>query len=151
MLSQTGEYALRAMVHLARLSDDGTRVQADEVADALQIPRNYLSKILHTLGKEGLLESTRGPGGGFRLALAPDDLPLARIVEIFDPQLLAEKRRCLMGQEICSDDAACAAHEHWKKVSRDVLAFFARTTVGALAKEPGPGAYPPPQVPRRPT
>jgi Rrf2 family transcriptional regulator, iron-sulfur cluster assembly transcription factor len=133
MLSQTGEYALRAMVHLAQAEEEGARIQADEVAEALQIPRNYLSKILHTLGRKGLLASTRGPGGGFRLAVPPAELPLARIVEIFDPQLLAEDRRCLMGREVCSDADACPAHEHWKKVSREVRAFFSRTTLATLA------------------
>jgi Rrf2 family transcriptional regulator, iron-sulfur cluster assembly transcription factor len=140
MLSQTGEYALRAMVHLAQAGGGEVRVQAEEVAEALQIPRNYLSKILHTLGRRGLLISTRGPGGGFRLAVAPEELPVARIVEIFDPQLLAEDRRCLMGREICSDADACPAHEHWKKVSREVRDFFTRTSLATLASGPGPDA-----------
>jgi Rrf2 family transcriptional regulator, iron-sulfur cluster assembly transcription factor len=138
MLSQTGEYALRAMVHLAQAEEEGARIQADEVAEALQIPRNYLSKILHTLGRKGLLASTRGPGGGFRLAVPPAELPLARIVEIFDPQLLAEDQRCLMGREVCSDADACPAHEHWKKVSREVRAFFSRTSLATLAGGSGP-------------
>jgi Rrf2 family transcriptional regulator, iron-sulfur cluster assembly transcription factor len=138
MLSQTGEYALRAMVYMAQAEDEGVRIQADEVAEALQIPRNYLSKILHTLGRQGLLASTRGPGGGFRLAVPPGELRLARIVEIFDPQLLADDKRCLMGRETCSDADACPAHHHWKKVSQDVQAFFRRTTLATLAGRQAP-------------
>jgi len=139
MLSQTGEYALRAMVHLAREEREGARLQAEEIADALRVPRNYLSKILHALGRSGLLESTRGPGGGFRLALPANQIPLGRVVEVFDPHLLAEDRRCIMGQEICSDSKPCAAHERWKSISRAVQTFFSGTTIGALAEGPDPG------------
>lgn len=138
MLSQTGEYALRALVHLAHRGDgSGTLIQAEETADALGVPRSYLSKILHTLARAGLLESSRGPGGGFRLAEAAEEVPLARIVQIFDPHLLAEERRCLMGREVCSDADACPAHEHWKDVSGRVQAFFQNTTLGDLASANG--------------
>lgn len=148
MLSQTTEYALRALVHLAgagaasppaghasgRRSDTDSPVtlQAEEIAKALDIPRNYLSKILHTLSREGILSSTRGPRGGFRLAAPASELPLSRIVRVFEPHLLAEEQRCLLGQSVCSDDDPCSAHEHWKGVSRAVRAFFAATTLDDL-------------------
>jgi DNA-binding IscR family transcriptional regulator len=127
MLSQTGEYALRATVHLAREEREGQRLQAEEIADALKVPRNYLSKILHALGRSGLLESTRGPGGGFRLA---------------------QDRRCIMGQEVCSDSEPCAAHERWKSISRAVQAFFHGTTIAALAEGPDPGLPEAARLPR---
>nr|NIP61150.1 Rrf2 family transcriptional regulator [Gemmatimonadota bacterium]NIR77653.1 Rrf2 family transcriptional regulator [Gemmatimonadota bacterium]NIT86195.1 Rrf2 family transcriptional regulator [Gemmatimonadota bacterium]NIU30020.1 Rrf2 family transcriptional regulator [Gemmatimonadota bacterium]NIU34984.1 Rrf2 family transcriptional regulator [Gemmatimonadota bacterium] len=87
MLSQTAEYALRAALHLARHHEDAP-IRVDDVARSLNVPRNYLSKILHELGKEGVLESTRGPKGGFRLAEPPNEIFLARIVGRFDPDFL---------------------------------------------------------------
>lgn len=133
MLSQTAEYALRAMVHLARQEPGPGRVQADDMAERLQVPGNYLSKILHTLARQGLLESSRGPGGGFRLAVPAERLPLARIVEVFDPHLLAEDRRCLLGRDVCSDRAPCPAHGRWKEVSETIRKFFSDTTLRELA------------------
>ena len=73
MLSQTAEYALRAVLYVAEHGDDRL-VQVSEMARVLRIPRNYLSKIVHALVREGVLHSTRGKSGGFRLAVAPDRL-----------------------------------------------------------------------------
>lgn len=129
MLSQTGEYALRAVVHLAQQGRDGP-LKIDEIATALDIPRNYLSKILHRLVGAGLLTSARGPTGGFRLAVAADELTLAEVVEAFDP-VLAD-RRCLLGKERCSDAHPCQAHVRWKVVASSVGGFFRDTTVADL-------------------
>ncbi len=150
MVSQTTEYALRALVHLAGAgaesppdgqssgrrsgTDSSVTLQAEEIAEALDVPRNYLSKILHTLSREGILNSTRGPRGGFRLAAPAAELPLSRIVRVFEPHLLADEQRCLLGQTVCSDDDPCPAHEHWKGVSRAVRAFFATTTLDDLVE-----------------
>lgn len=137
MLSQTAEYALRAMVHLARKEKDGTALRAEEIATDLHVPRNYLSKILHSLAREGLLDSTRGPHGGFRLSAPAGEIQLSRVIEVFEPELLADDQRCLMGRTLCSDDEPCPAHGRWKEVSRAVQAFFHRTTLGDLAGDRG--------------
>src|SRR5690606_6227227 len=67
MLSDTAEYALRATLYIAQHANDTRLVRTDETAQALGVPRNYLSKILHVLARHGVLSSTRGPLGGFRL------------------------------------------------------------------------------------
>jgi Rrf2 family protein len=128
MLSQTAEYALRAVLYVAQHSD--RLVQAGEMARALRIPRNYLSKIVHALAREGVLESTRGKSGGFRLAQAPDRLYVVQVVSPFDR--LGEVRHCLLGRPRCSDRAACAAHTRWKEVAERVAAFFRETTLAEL-------------------
>lgn len=136
MLSQTAEYALRAVLHLARSRDDQP-VRVDDVAEALSVPRNYLSKVLHHLAREGVLASTRGPGGGFRLAVPPDRLPLSDVVGGFDP--MDEKTTCLLGLDGCSDLNPCAADALWRDVASTVRTFFDETTVqDLLAAEPRP-------------
>ena len=60
MLSRTAEYALRAVLFLA---DRGEPTNVELIAERLDVPRNYLSKILHRLAREGVLSSTRGQGG----------------------------------------------------------------------------------------
>ena len=132
MLSQTAEHALRAVLHLADRADQGP-VPVDRIADALGIPRNYLSKTLHQLAREGILASTRGPHGGFELAVSAERLTLYRIVEPFDD--LEERRTCLLGRPRCSDRDPCPAHARWKDVSDRVATFFRETTVAGLIRE----------------
>jgi len=134
ILSRTAVYALRAVIHLAD-SGDGALVRVDDLAEALDVPRNYLSKILHTLARASVLRSTRGPGGGFGLAVPAGKLRLLDVVRHFDP--ISEGRTCLLGRPACSDTNPCAAHEHWQATSREFRSFFSETTVGDLAEAPG--------------
>lgn len=130
LLSQTGEYALRAVLYLAEHGADRA-VQVGEMARALGLPQNYLSKTLHQLARAGVLASTRGKAGGFRLAVPPERLVLHRVVAPFGD--VEERRRCLLGRTQCSDRHACAAHTRWKEVAERVSTFFRETTVADLA------------------
>lgn len=143
ILSQTALYALKAAVYLAESSDGDTPVRVDDIADELGVPRNYLSKILHGLTREGVLVSTRGPGGGFRLADRPDVVSLATVVRPFDD--FGRDPGCVMGRERCTDTDPCNAHTRWKEVFAGVRDFFEETTLGDLTRdrslvpEPVPG------------
>jgi len=135
MLSQTAEYALRAVLYLAE-QPHGRPVRVDEIGDALGIPANYLSKTLATLVRLRVLASLRGPHGGFRLAVAPEDLPLMQVVAPFDD--IAARRHCLLGNPECSDHDSCAAHHAWKRTSEQVEHFFRTTTVADIRPAPAP-------------
>lgn len=124
-------YAVRAALTLAE-APEGTLVTVDEIAGQLGMPRNYLSKILHSMARGGVLTSTRGPGGGFRLARPASELTLSDIVRHFDD--LPESSGCLLGRERCSDDDPCLAHERWKSVSTSVQDFFNKTTLVDLSR-----------------
>lgn len=134
MLSDTAEYALRATLYIAQQTETGNLVRTDDVAEALGVPRNYLSKILHVLGKEGVLLGVRGPLGGFRLAMAADRIPLARVVEPFDD---LKPRTCILGRPRCSDKNPCPAHHRWAGIADTLRTFFNGTTLGDLLKEGG--------------
>lgn len=129
MLSQTAEHALRAVLYLARRGDRGP-VPAEAIAEALGAPRNYLSKTLHALAKRGVVVGVRGPSGGFRLAVDPAELPVARIVDAFDAS--AERRVCLLGGAPCDGRHPCAAHANWQRVVAEVTAPLRHTTVAEL-------------------
>jgi Rrf2 family protein len=133
MLSQTAEYALRTILFIAQRSKAAGPVQTEAIAEALDIPRNYLSKILHRLAQEGVLKSTRGRGGGFVLSRPADQMPLIDVVGLFDQ--IAPGRQCLLGRPVCSDAHACDAHASWKDVSERVAHFFRETSVGDLLGE----------------
>jgi Rrf2 family iron-sulfur cluster assembly transcriptional regulator len=129
ILSQTAVYALKAVLCLAEAEGDAP-LRVDDIAGALDVPRNYLSKILHVLAREGVLASTRGPHGGFRLGHAPSDLRLETVIRPFDE--ITTTSTCLLGRARCSDANPCAAHARWKSVSRSVQAFLNDTTIEDL-------------------
>ncbi|MEQ9398126.1 MAG: Rrf2 family transcriptional regulator [Longimicrobiales bacterium] len=141
MLSQTAEYALRAVLFIARaereLGADALPgviwLRVEDVAAGTGVPRNYLSKTLHALRAGGVLDSTRGPNGGFRLAVPEDRLTVARVVEGFDPAHL--RSGCLLGPGPCNEDDPCTAHHRWRGVERAVRTFFSETTVADLLGE----------------
>jgi Rrf2 family protein len=131
VLSQTAEYALRAVLYLADHEGDAP-ASVEDIAERLGVPRNYLSKILYRLAQEGVLASTRGKGGGFRLARKPDRLTLLEVVGPIDG--MSAERRCLLGRPQCSDRNPCPVHHQWKEVSDRVSAFFRDRTVGELVR-----------------
>lgn len=134
MLSRTAEYALRAVLLVAR-EPGGSPVGAARLAEALDIPRNYLSKTLHQLGRSGILTSSRGKAGGFQLARPAEEVTLIEIVTPFDN--LPSKRYCLLGRTVCNDQTPCAAHARWKGVAERIGEFFRETTVADLVRDGG--------------
>jgi Rrf2 family protein len=129
MLSQTSEYALRAVLVLAGRYGIGS-MSADEIADATGAPRNYLAKTLNQLVKEGILSSSRGPLGGFSLAFSPEKLTLAQVIDCFDEP--RAHLRCLLGNKPCDPKNPCAAHEVWTGITASRREPLAMTTVAEL-------------------
>ena len=84
MLSQTAEYALRAVLAIAAREGEGSPARAAALAGELGVPANYLSKTLHQLAKAGVLRSTRGKHGGFRLRRPPNQITMLEVVNQFD-------------------------------------------------------------------
>jgi Rrf2 family protein len=136
MLTQTAEYALRAVVHIAGRSAD-TPVGAAELAADLGLPANYLAKILHQLVRAGILHSRRGRHGGFVLAVPAAELAIDEVIAPFER--VPERPACLLGRAVCSDRAPCAAHQRWQAVTTTVRDFYRTTTVATLLAGTPPG------------
>lgn len=134
MLSRTGEYALRAVLYLAGRNGSAP-VAADDIAEAIQVPRNYLSKTLHRLARRGLLKSVRGPRGGFRLSRPPASIPVAEVVSEFDQ--MPTSRWCLMGGRPCDPEHPCIAHERWLEWTGHLHRMLDRTTIADFLNENG--------------
>jgi Rrf2 family transcriptional regulator, nitric oxide-sensitive transcriptional repressor len=133
MFSQTVEYALRATLFVARSHPRSLPVV--DIADAVEAPRGYLAKILSELARTGVLESSRGPGGGFRLLRSPEEVVLADVVHAIDG---TEERRCLLGHGRCGDNPSCTAHSRWAPIANEMDAFFGKTTLADLLHQPLP-------------
>jgi len=131
MLNRTCEYAVRALVHLAVHADEWP-IPGWAIARQARIPRKYLSAVLAELVRAGILDSTPGKCGGFRMARTPAQTRLWDVVQPFEP---FEGGHCPFGNKACSDDAPCAVHREWKKVIGAEQRFLKQTSVRDLAAE----------------
>ena len=104
MLSTTSQYALRALCLLARRS--GASVLGRDLAQSVEIPANYLSKVLLSLRNAGLVETSRGSGGGYRLRKAPDKIYLIDVVELFEEISITQPSCFLRSSRACSGNFA---------------------------------------------
>lgn len=149
MLSQTGLYALQALLHLA-VHGNGHQVPAAAMARELGIPGTYLAKVLQRLAREGILDSTRGARGGYRLAVDPGDLTVATAVAPFED--FRGPDRCLMGGT-CDLENPCSAHTRRAAWNAAALRILEQTTLADLVAgapmAPPRSAEPlPPEEPR---
>ena len=127
MLSLTSKYALRAMICLTQLEDE-CPVSGKRIAERANVPSRYLSKILGDLVRCGVLTSTRGKNGGFRLARPPQKIALHDVLAPFETALVA-RRSCPFGNLACSDENPCLGHDGWKKVLLAYVSFLSRTSI----------------------
>lgn len=127
MLTATSQYALQAIVYLAEHTCDGA-APTRRVAKETDIPPRYLSAILATLVRNGVLTASPGTNGGYVLARRPSEILLWDVLESFEP-MLGERRPCPFGKAACSDEDPCDGHKHWKKVRESYLAFVYETSL----------------------
>jgi Rrf2 family protein len=131
MISQTAEYALRAVTHLAgqETSDAPTTAQ---ISRSTQIPSNYLAKVLRSLSRAGLVRSQRGPGGGHKLTRNPAELTVLQVINAVDP--LTRIQSCPLGLEHHRD--LCPLHRRLDSAIAMVEEAFSTTTIAALVPTP---------------
>lgn len=113
LISQTTEYAIRAIIELAQ-QEPAVYILAKDLAGKLDLPHHYLGKILQQLSRAGILESVRGRQGGFRLARPANTIKLREVIEPFEN--VEKKEECILGQDKCNDKVACPLHPFWKEV-----------------------------------
>jgi Rrf2 family protein len=135
MLSKTGLHAVRAIVALAKLPD-GAYAGAARIAQEIGAPQNYLGKLLKALAEEGVVESQKGLGGGFRLARNAQEITLLDIVEPIEH--IQRWSGCILGRPECSDSHPCAIHNRWKSVRDAYLRMLQRTTIAELVAKGEP-------------
>lgn len=131
MLSQTLEYALRAMVFLA--SRPGQSCPTDKIAEVTKVPPAYLAKVMQNLQRSGLVHAQRGVHGGFSLARAPDALTILEVVEAVDP--IGRIRTCPLGLEAHGVNL-CPLHRRLDDALAHVERAFGETTLAEVLAEP---------------
>jgi Rrf2 family transcriptional regulator, nitric oxide-sensitive transcriptional repressor len=131
VLSQTVEYALRAAVHLAMQSPEGRTT--DQIAGATRVPRAYLSKVLQSLTKAGIVQSQRGLGGGMSLARAPQEITILDVVNAVEP--LQRIKTCPLGLA-AHGVQLCPLHARLDRALETVEQAFGETTLAEVLAEP---------------
>src|SRR6059058_3022257 len=131
MFSQTVEYALRAVVHLASKSPEAQTT--DQIAAATRVPRAYLSKVLQGLARGGIVASHRGLGGGVTLNESPEQLTILQVVNAVEP--LQRIRSCPLGLA-AHGVRLCPLHRRLDEALAAVERAFGRTTLAEVLAEP---------------
>jgi Rrf2 family transcriptional regulator, nitric oxide-sensitive transcriptional repressor len=131
MFSTTSEYAIRALSFVARVPRDQA-VLGRELARQTGIPSTYLSKILVTLRNAGILDATRGTGGGYRLSIRPEEIRLIHVVELFES--VPRKTTCFFAPDKeCSEETPCTAHKAMRNLKTAYLEMLNTTTLASVA------------------
>ncbi len=140
IVSQTAEYALRAMVHLASLPRDEAATGKD-VSEATGIPLPYAAKVLRKLVAAGLLVGRKGHHGGFALARPAGRIRFADVLEAVEEDLF--ENRCAFGWGKCNARTPCALHASVSDLRESVLAWANRTTLADAARSTDPVTFRP--------
>ena len=128
--SKSTQYAVNMLTHIALVGEEKFNT-VREVSMATGISEPTVAKTLQMLVKEGILGSKKGPGGGFYLAVSPEQVTLGtilRAVEGKDPF-----SECIAGLQSCSEDNVCPLHEKWKLVKQELADFLDSTTLREMA------------------
>ena len=132
MISQTVEYALRAIVTIAQ--HDGQPRTARQISETTKVPAAYLSKLMQGLVRGGLVNSQRGLHGGFVLVRDPDQLTIWDIVNVVEP--IQRIHECPLGLK-SHGSTLCPLHRRMDDALESIETTFRETTVGELLATPG--------------
>ncbi|NDQ56120.1 MAG: Rrf2 family transcriptional regulator [Acidipila sp.] len=130
ILSKPCSYAIRAMAHLAE-QPPGKFSNSQEICDQENIPRSFLGKVFLPLCRARMLRSLRGAGGGYELAVPPDQIRLLSIVQAIDG---AQLNDCILEDHPCGNPRECMLHPMWAAVREQFVDYLNRTTVADLAR-----------------
>lgn len=126
IFSKKCEYGLQAVLHLSARAEKEV-LSADEIAKALQIPKEFVSKILQELTSSGIVDSKKGKSGGFFLAKATSRIRLIDVVVAIDGFDIFNK--CVLGFPSCSADSPCPVHHNWSKLSKETYRMLSEATL----------------------
>jgi Rrf2 family transcriptional regulator, nitric oxide-sensitive transcriptional repressor len=131
MFSQTVEYALRAVVHLADRAPSPRTTE--EIATATRVPKAYLSKVLQGLCRAGIVHSRRGIGGGMTLVKSAESLTILEVINAVEP--IGRITTCPLGLE-AHGDRLCPLHRRLDDALALMEEVFDRTTLAELLADP---------------
>jgi Rrf2 family transcriptional regulator, iron-sulfur cluster assembly transcription factor len=129
-LTTKGRFAVTAMIDVAMHSGSGPVTLAG-VSERQKISLSYLEQLFGKLRRHGLVESVRGPGGGYNLARPADSVSVADVILAVDEPI--DATQC-GGKENCLDDKRCMTHELWANLNAHIFSFLRSVTLEQLVR-----------------
>ncbi|HLP94098.1 MAG TPA: Rrf2 family transcriptional regulator [Saprospiraceae bacterium] len=133
MFSKTFGYALRATAYVAIHGKNGKKVGLQEISQSLDIPHHFLGKIMQDMVRHGLLDSIKGPSGGFFANERTMDTPLVEILKITDGSLVFDQ--CALNIKRCNAANPCPLHHEFAQCRNGMLHSLAEKNIGQMAAE----------------
>lgn len=118
MFSKTCEYAIRALIYIARNAKGNSRVGIKAIAEGIESPVHFIAKILQDLSKQGFISSSKGPNGGFYLNKGTLDKSIADFVMAIDGDKIFVN--CGLGLRHCSEVNPCPIHHKYKLIKEEI-------------------------------
>lgn len=132
MFSKTCEYAIRSTIYIAEQSKSGKRVGIKDIATAIDSPEPFTGKILQQLSKNEIINSVKGPSGGFSIDHKKlDTLKLSHIVKAIDGDHIY--KGCGLGFKECSEKKPCPVHDKFKIVRNELKKMLEETSLLELS------------------
>lgn len=139
MFSKSCEYAIKAMIFVAQKSKDELRVGVKEVAKGIDAPEHFIAKILQELGKKKLINSVKGPNGGFYMDKFNLKVSIADIVKAIDGDGLYKD--CVLGLKACSEKNPCPVHYEFKEIKVNFIKMIEDNTIADFNEKLDSGKY----------
>jgi Rrf2 family transcriptional regulator, iron-sulfur cluster assembly transcription factor len=130
-LTTKGRFAVTAMIDVAMHGGQGPVTLAG-VSERQKISLSYLEQLFGKLRRHGLVESVRGPGGGYHLARPANSVSVADVIVAVDEPIDATK---CGGKENCHDDKRCMTHELWANLNAHIFAYLRSVTLEQLVRQ----------------
>jgi Rrf2 family iron-sulfur cluster assembly transcriptional regulator len=131
-LTTKGRFAVTAMIDVA-MHGTKTPVTLAGVSQRQKISLSYLEQLFGKLRRHGLVESVRGPGGGYRLARAAESISVADVIVAVDEPIDATK---CGGRENCKDDGKrCMTHELWANLNQHIFGYLRSVSLAELVAQ----------------
>lgn len=127
VFSKTCEYAMRSVFFIAHRTANGSRVGVKEISTGINSPEHFLAKILQDLSRKGIVQSAKGPNGGFYMDATALKRPLSDIVEAVDGNGLFIG--CGLGLEYCSETNPCPLHHEFKDIRNKIQHMLQNTII----------------------
>lgn len=129
-LTRAGEYAIRCVLYLA-MHQDRTLIGRKEIAEAMDIPAQFLGKVAQQLAKAGVISIRQGSQGGYELGRRPEDITLLAVIEAIDGEIYLND--CIQRPGSCDRQAICSVHTVWDTARRQLRDTLGGTTLAELA------------------
>jgi Rrf2 family protein len=130
LVTRNTDYAVRALCCIAEQKQE--IISAEQLVKSLEMPRPFLRKILQVLNKEGLLNSSKGKGGGFTLTVSPGEITLADVMKIFQGPIRLNE--CKFKKSDCSCIGDCLLKKKIDKIEEEVTAKLKAITIESIVK-----------------